>query len=1541
MAIDKLIPQYLNSDTDQKLVKSVEMTDNLNVRISNDAEGTAGVVKNVKGNESVSPRNSSDNVPSGDNRVIGSIANEHNKEILFLVWNSAGNHGIYRIDLTTNKYQKLYEDSVLNFKKYSYAKCDVIINEDEDTLFYWTDNDNPPMKLNIQRLIRGGYPSSLTSGTDAEKLLCLTTAKQPPKLAPTYNIVNNPTLIQNNIKRSVFQFAYKYVYEDGEHSALSPYSSLTVAVSQLRDGLNSEEQKEFYNQINVFVKNSVADVKDIILYAREGNGTFYQAKKVSNSTSGGTRTIEFTNDTLGSPLANNELNKPYDNVPQVAKAQAIVGNRLMYGNYIEGYDNVDTDVEMLANYGNIPDVYNITLTAYDSELNGRGFTLDLSSLPSTFSDASTIHLNISYEQKDVEIDKNGLLNVLLDTWVKYYNDNDDTDRETKEFTISVAKGGIHGHLSGIIFKESISVAAGSTMTDVRALIVSKLDQTYRTAVFSPKEGEESYTILNTWGSTPFTTQSGRFEGEVKFKLNAFNVGTEQVRVKVNPQEATLRLVDFFATGSKKVEIIETETAVVDLTGSSYQPYGGFQEVDITINNGGSFAAKYLDGGKTFKSGSAHKMGVVYFDNRGRAGGVQEAGDVYVNHLNDRSNEDDLYGRASIIMRLKHSAPSWARTWMPVYVGKGETEAKLVYSVKGAFLPKSTGETSGFSIQDTIYLSLNSLFQKPDSYTKATGADIEYQFEKGDRLRIVEYDGGLRTKKEFEVVDHRTLVNDLDTNPILSRRSKDAIEATTGDFLVIKNNATAPSFNTSSVANDSSGWFKRCVVEIFRKDKKTEDRVYYELGKVYDCNSGTHSDMRNFTSLNAQIDSNSNGIAFAQTAVRLFKGDILTTSAGSLTVRNVYKEGSTYYFYADDNNATPLSLTTYAFTVSNPDAVIDLNVGDSYFRPRVMFTKEEQIDDTDFVKANIISSMVKYVEDYSVSDFFDSKFGSTGRPFAHIPEAKRLRRRASITYSDPFVIDSDKLNLSSFNLSLANWSDVDIKYGGIDSLINRADSLTCLQDSKASQIPVNRNVIEYANGQAGVTVSRNVLSQPSYYAGDFGTSGNPESVVERFGVVYYADAKAGKIVRLSTDGITLISDKGMNSFFEDKFKSLLSITEKIRVVGGFDPDNDEYLVTVEPVYNSQLTIGSDTNNIPVDADAEFTIQGITYVQNTVLWNVWGNVWNTFCGDWDDVGNGVVFVDSAFNAQGVVVDLSYLGSTATIDVLITDSSYSFSAIGQVNLSTGQITLPSTTCQGDSITVGAATEKEEGFTVSYKHKEGVWGSKYSFKPTSYANINNDLYSFFDNEDNRLVWEHNVNTTRNNFYNTQYDSMVEVVSNRNPSMIKVYEAMAVEGNGTWSATVSNSEQSTTIGTSDFDVREGHRYAMIPRDTLKSTEHQIYLGKVDSVSGDKVTFTTPINSIPFVVGDVLKTASGSTLTGTGMEISGIDGRKTIQCTTNISNISAGDNVFVEHAARVDGDPMRDVFLKIKIESSDTTPFEVHALSTHFDRSRLHNDRVN
>ena len=339
MAIDKLIPQYLTSDTDQKLIKSVEMTDNLNVRISNDDEGTYGVVKNVKGTTAITGKGSADIIPAGENIVIGSVANEKNKEVIFLLWNSNNNHGIYKIDLTTNKFRRLDFDSVLNFQKESYVKCDVVINEDEETLLYFTDNVNPPMKVNVNRLETFDYPASFYVGTDAEKLLSLTAAKQPPLSPPSYNLVNNSSYKYNLINEKSFQFAYKYVHRDGEHTALSPYSTLAFASNQLKYGFIDDGAKKFFNQINVFVKNTVSDVKHILLYAREGDkGAFYEVAKIENNDANtNSRTINFRNDTIGKALSDTELNKTYDNVPQLARAQAFVGGRLMYGNYTEGY----------------------------------------------------------------------------------------------------------------------------------------------------------------------------------------------------------------------------------------------------------------------------------------------------------------------------------------------------------------------------------------------------------------------------------------------------------------------------------------------------------------------------------------------------------------------------------------------------------------------------------------------------------------------------------------------------------------------------------------------------------------------------------------------------------------------------------------------------------------------------------------------------------------------------------------------------------------------------------------------------------------------------------------------------------------------------------------------------------------------------------------------------------------------------------------------------------------------------------------------------
>ena len=926
--------------------------------------------------------------------------------------------------------------------------------------------------------------------------------------------------------------------------------------------------------------------------------------------------------------------------------------------------------------------------------------------------------------------------------------------------------------------------------------------------------------------------------------------------------------------------------------------------------------------------------MVYLDDRGRASGVQELGSSFVEELNDRSSENNLYGQASVVMRLKHAAPSWAKKWLPVYTGIGNVELKLMYGVNGAFIPTNNLErTTSLDTKNKIYVSLNSIFGD-SGYNKTFGADINYQYEKGDKLRIVNYDGNQTFKDEFNVIGFERLTKDESNNPIFDKVNEDAKSVTSGDFVVLEDNGAFP-FSYSSIANNNSKWFGKCIVEIYRPLKQPDEYVYYDFGKAYDVSSGTHSDDRGTTTPTINITKRTGTIEFNSTDI-IFKGDVLSGTNIDLTVLNVYEEDGTYYAFAQNNTAVAPPSGSSVVTVTNPDSVIQVDQGDVYFRPHLVYVSNKQIDTISYKGAGSTPSVVDFLESYSICDFFESKDRSKGKPYAYIPDAKTIRRIASVTYSDAYVSDSEVLGLSAFNLSLANWTDLDISYGQIDALIQRGDALTVLQDSKASQLPIGRNLIEYSGGQAGVTVSRNVLGVPSYYAGDYGTSGNPESVVERFGVVYYTDVKAGKVIRISADGITPISEKGMSSFFEDTFKALVSNSSTPTVVGGFDPDNDEYLVSIEGTSSAEITIGSDSYDLPTDGAGNIVVTP-SYTTQTVLWNLAGFNWDEFCGDWDEVGNGVVFLDNILQSNGVLVDISFMGSTGTIDVIVTDTSYSFTTIGQLNLSTGVLTIPGTTCTGTTITIGSSSANTTGITIAYKHKEGVWGSKYSFVPTNYVSINNTLYSFYDNGTN-IVWEHNVNDTRNNFYGTQYDSMFEVVSNFNPSMIKTFEALGVEGNGTWTSELSTSDQQTSI--SEFDVREKHSYALIPRDTLVSTSHKIFLGVVDSVSGDNITFTTPVNRLPFLVGDTLYSVAGSTITSLGITASSLVDRKTIEC-SGTPTVIAGDNVMVQHSSSVDGDQMRDVFLKIKMESSDTSAFEVHAISVSYDRSRLHNDRVN
>lgn len=1573
MAIDKLIPQYLSSDTDQKLVKSVEMTDNLNVRVSNNDEGTSGVLKNIKGTKAVEAFSPLHALPAGENRVIGSVENIKNNEVIFFLWNNNGQHGIYRIDSLYNTFKKVYEDSVLGFNKLSFVDSDIIINEKGETLLYWTDNVNPPMKINVSRALNNDYPVSLTSGTDEEKLLNLTIAKPRPDKAPSYTIVNNPDITRSNIREKHFQFAYRYKYEDGEISALSEWSSFSFATTQTKSDFIEIDSKDFYNQINVFVRHSVAEVKKILVYARElGSETFYEIDEINNNYTSNAQTIEFTNNKLAAALSDVDTNKAYDNVPHRAKALSIAGNRLMMANYEEGYENTELSINANNVYKDVENVYNLKAYvatgadgaySYYNQLNTDTdgeyeIFFDYSPLPSSIPSGAVVNIEFVIVSKLIQVfaDPNNEHYSMLFSWKIDKELISNKLSDSMVFTTGVKSTGTSPFwklsLKNVVFKESFrtsSVKSKSDMiSDINSLLTSN---TYTGIVDGDRFDDEAanvYAVVSevfglisseakVWleGTASFALE----EGSILNDIQTFNLKFAGAAVSVRDAE----IIDYeyiptsLTSYPVAVEVVSSPAQKIGgQAGFSINPliYPNTDSVEYTesgISGNSSFVAKSLDGYSSFKSDANHLFGLVYFDDRGRASGVNKIDSVYTGSYNERTKK----GGSFIDFRILNNAPSWAKRWQLVYAGNENVERFIQYSVGSPLIPKDKDEY----VSEAVYVSMNVLEGSNNSYTATTGAKTEYKYTEGDVLKIIRYtnNNGQKiypTGYEFKVIGYER-VND-ESERFLAPKGRDW--ETKNGWVIKLEKVNKAGFSANEVRSGGGLWNNDVVIEILTPKKEVKDRVYYGVGKSYEIVNGLHQGDRDVTT-QASATLTIDGAGGITSSDRLYIGDTINVNGTVITIDSVSIELDGTYSYTYRGVVT--AQATESYQVGNyQSAVVTANRGDVFFRPRRLIRRNGMLKRnvllSDQWDENSFDIDIEFIEDYSISDFYKSDGFTKNKPYAFIPNSKTIRRKASVTYSDAFSIDSDRLSLSSFNLSLANWSDVDVIYGGINSIVSRGDALTVIQASKTLQLPVNKNIVEYADGSTSLAVSKNVLGVPSYYAGDYGTS-NPESVIERFGVLYFCDINSRKVIRISADGITPISEKGMDSYFQNLFTDLITNVSSPKIVGGFDPDNNEYLITVEDFSQSTISIQSSdpeleptVYEVEVNDESEYTPTPI-YTSTQIVWNNIPLNWNDICQEWDELGNGYLEVDGTF-----YLDSSFQGSIGVITILVTDTTNTFVAVAQYNLGTGVVTFPAQTCDGKTITTKFGGAESSGVTISYKHTAGVWSSKYSFLPSNYASLGNYLYSFFQN-DNGIIWRHNANETRNLIYGVQESSMFEVVSNFNPSMVKAYQALAVEGGGNWTSTIENSTQKTSI--SEFEEREGHRYAMIPRDTKNSKGHQILLGTVASVLNNDITFTTPINRLPFVVGDEIKVGDGANLNTTGISILSVVDRRTIRCSGNLVNV--GDKIFVEHNSIVDGDVMRDVYASIKMNSTDSEPFEVHAVSVHFDRSRLHNDRVN
>jgi len=173
---------------------------------------------------------------------------------------------------------------------------------------------------------------------------------------------------------------------------------------------------------------------------------------------------------------------------------------------------------------------------------------------------------------------------------------------------------------------------------------------------------------------------------------------------------------------------------------------------------------------------------------------------------------------------------------------------------------------------------------------------------------------------------------------------------------------------------------------------------------------------------------------------------------------------------------------------------------------------------------------------------------------------------SVTYSGLYRWDSSINRLNEFNLSLANFKNLDKNFGTVQKLYARTTDLVVLHQDKITSVLYGKNLLVDAVGGGSVASVPEVLGTQIALPYEFGISSNPESFAVWSDRMYFSDAKRGVVLQMQGDQVMQISRMGMSDYFRD----LLASTPNMAKLGAYDPYNHNYVIA-----------STDRRNVPCD------------------------------------------------------------------------------------------------------------------------------------------------------------------------------------------------------------------------------------------------------------------------------------------------------------------------------------------------------------------------
>ena len=481
----------------------------------------------------------------------------------------------------------------------------------------------------------------------------------------------------------------------------------------------------------------------------------------------------------------------------------------------------------------------------------------------------------------------------------------------------------------------------------------------------------------------------------------------------------------------------------------------------------------------------------------------------------------------------------------------------------------------------------------------------------------------------------------------------------------------------------------------------------------------------------------------------------------------------------------------------------------------------------------------YIEESRIKGGFNNNSYNQGvRAYLNEKNPKQAIKKSSLIHSGVYNTNTDVNDTNVFSIGEVITSDLDPTNGSIQKLYAEQSNLIIFQENKVSKSLINKNTIYSGEQGARETLDVPVLGQNVPYVGNFGIGKNPESFAQFGFRKYFVDPIRTTVMRLSKDGLSIISDYGMKDYFRDNLQVLNSNFKTNNIPWTLSTNPPRPLLTGDAlgpldttdasnfVSGTSAVIDIESNSasgsgakgeITIDAASleeskiQVTVSGDKYIAGDIISIDGSTTGGLFDGiisytlsendleelvpttsnfyvtnvDICDILLGSQIQNlsgsSIINTGGVVINTQSVGSQVLItsDISITPATNGFLSYDYKSKIIGSWDNYNR-YYSVSIQLDPKFVNDINFqTLTYDENVRGWNSRYGYKPSFGVSLKGLYFTTTGNS----LYQHYTGGSGNylKFYEESYPAIIQFVVNSSPSVKKNYQTVNYEGDNGW----------------------------------------------------------------------------------------------------------------------------------------------------------------